>query len=42
MDLGKIGWEDDWIHLVQYKGPVPGSCKHNKEHSGPMKGEFLN
>jgi hypothetical protein len=28
----------DWMHLAQDMGPVAGSCKHENESSGSVKG----
>jgi len=45
MGLKEIGWEAvNWIHLaLDSDQSVAGSCEHDNEHSGSIKGgEFHN
>jgi len=42
-DVEEIGWGGvNWIHLAQERGLVAGSCEHDNEPLGSIKGrEFL-
>jgi hypothetical protein len=37
MDHRKIAWDGmNWIHLVEDRDPVVGSCEYSNEHLGSI------